>query len=249
MKILSGVVLLAAFTPRSRAYAQALRGAGMAPEHVLTFGDPGRDLPLDLPPGQDGDLPLPDLRPPLGQILGDAGWSTSHCPAGDANDPAVAAALAALSPKVIVYSGYGGQLVKAPLFALGVPLLHMHAGWLPDYRGSTTVYYSWLERGECGVSAILLTPGIDEGPLVARRAFPPPPPGINVDHVYDGAMRAAVLVDAMRHVAEAGDLPVTQPQPAAGMTYYVIHPVLKHLALLRNESREGQAAPSINQTG
>lgn len=234
MKILPGVVLLAAFSPRSRAYVQALMAAGLAPEHVLTFGAPERDQPLNLPVAESAELFLPDLTTPLGILLEQAGWAVSHCAESDVNDPAVATALGTLSAKVVIYSGYGGQLVRQPLFSLGIPLLHMHAGWLPRYRGSTTTYYSWLERNECGVSAILLSAGIDEGPLIARRLFPPPPPGIDVDHVYDGAMRAAVLVDVMTHFDEAGDLPSPSIQPDAGTTYFVIHPVLKHLALLRN---------------
>lgn len=40
------------------------------------------------------------------------------------------------------------QIVKAPLLlSWAFPLLHIHSGWLPDYRGSTTSYYSLLERG------------------------------------------------------------------------------------------------------
>ena len=238
-ELLNGVVLLAAFTSRSKAYAQALAAAGLAPAYVLTFGD--RDLDPPLKVRQDGqtDLFLPDLSLSLTDTISRAGWHARQVEAKTCNDPEVAAALAVLRPRLVIYSGYGGQLVKAPLFSLGVPILHMHAGWLPDYRGSTTIYYSWLERGECGVTAFLLSPGIDEGDLVLRKAYPPPPLGMDVDHVYDGAMRADVLVNVMRAWAKTGVLPTPSPQNADGRTFYVIHPVLKHVALLSREALAG----------
>ncbi len=234
--MLDGTVLLAAFTARSQAYAQALRKAGLAPEYIVTFGAAPNDVaaPATARAGDDefAGLFLPNLNEPLLATVRAAGWTSRHVAADDVNDPAVHAELMSLAPKLVIYSGYGGQLVAARTLSDAGPFLHMHAGWLPDYRGSTTVYYSWLERGECGVSAILLDPAIDEGPIVDRRRYPAPPPGIDVDRVYDNAMRADLLTDVLAHYAETGSLTTVTQSRSAGETYYVIHPVLKHIALL-----------------
>ena len=233
--MLEGVVLLAAFSARSQAYAQALRRAGLAPARVVTFGTaPGAGDPaLPKTSQQDaGGLFLPDPDEPLLTTIEDAGWNRRHLEADSIRDPSVLAALKELAPKLVIYSGYGGQLVPAKVLAETGPFLHMHAGWLPDFRGSTTVYYSWLERGDCGVSAIFLDPEIDEGPIVARRRYPPPPPGVDVDRIYDNAMRADLLADVLAGYAKTGGFEVTAQSPDDGETYYVIHPVLKHIALL-----------------
>ena len=135
----------------------------------------------------------------------------------------------------MIYSGYGGQLVGTAALDLGFDFLHLHGGWLPDYRGSTTVYYSWLKEGRCGVSALILDKEIDSGPIVARRHYPLPPRGMDVDSYYDNMIRADLLVDIMRDFAADGTLPRI-PNEGGGLTYYVIHPVLKHMALLSLEA-------------
>ena len=236
---IGGFVFLAAYTTRSRAYAQAMAEAGLAPERVMLFGDPDNNTSARRPgsgEGQDKDLFLPDTGIPLAETCAGACWNVQQCPAGDVNDPDLVKHIRDLQPRCIVYSGYGGQLVGQEVLGLGCDILHLHAGWLPDYRGSTTVYYSWIAEGRTAVTALLLDQGIDSGPIVARQHYPPPPPGIDVDLVYDSAIRADLLVRVLRDFAETGEWPRVQGG-AAGETYYVIHPVLKHLALLSNEAQ------------
>ena len=60
---------------------------------------------------------------------------------------------------------------------------------MPEYRGSTTVYYGLLNDGNCGVTAILLKPEIDNGDIVARKSTAPPS-SVDIDHLYDNAIRA-----------------------------------------------------------
>jgi methionyl-tRNA formyltransferase len=228
--------MVAAYSARSRAYAQAMRNTGLAPEHVILFGDPTRDQDADFPANIvtiDG-LFLPDMTEPLASTCADAGWNVTQIEPQDINSEDVADELEKTGAKLVIYSGYSGQIVGSDLLSRDFDMLHMHAGWLPDFRGSTTIYYSWLMEGRCGVSALLLDTGIDTGPLVRRRHYPIPPPEINVDLLYDSALRADVLVDVLKDYAETGTL-----KPAADdgedRTYYVIHPVLKHLALLSRE--------------
>lgn len=238
--MLKGVLFLAGYTARSQAYAQALVAANLVPEHVLLFGDPALDAARSPrlgagPTGAGGGFLYPDLGETLGTTCARAAWTTERSGAESVNDRTLAARLGEIGPRAVIYSGYARETVKHWVLKLGFPLLHLHAGWLPDYRGSTTVYYSWLEQGGCAVSALILDAGIDTGPVVARRRYPAPPPGVDVDFVYDNAIRADLLVRIMRKYAKMGALPAARPQQGAGQTYYVIHPVLKHVALLSRE--------------
>jgi len=231
--ILSGALLLAGFTARSQAYAQAMAAAGLAPERVMLFGP---EKPLL--PGQAGDVKqndgianifLPDMDIPLKTTCSENGWSVEQLASHSVNEPEIRSAVENAAPRLVIYSGYGSQIVGADLLGLGAPFLHAHSGWLPDFRGSTTMYYSWLLEGRCGVSAVFLQDSIDTGPIVNRRFYTPPPAGIDPDYVYDNAIRADLLVRTLQEYARGGLLS-GEAQPDAGTSYYVIHPVLKHLA-------------------
>ncbi len=237
--ILDRVLFLAAYTPRSQAYAQAMVNAGMEPDNVLLFGRPPSSsrtpaLP-DLRTTDLGDLFLPDFREPLEATCSRAGWSIRRSPADGVNHPDVAAILSELRPRTVLYSGYGGQLVSPQVLDLGIDFLHLHAGWLPDFPGSTTIYYSWIKERRCGVTALLLDKNIDSGPIVGRRHYPVPPRGLDVDHLYDGAIRADLLVRVLRDFGTRGRFSAVTETPTS-LSYYVIHPILKHLALLSQDT-------------
>ena len=139
----------------------------------------------------------------------------------------------AAKPSLIIYSGVGGEIVKTPVLSLKIPLLHAHAGLLPDYPGSTTGYYSLLERADCGVSLILLSSGIDTGDIVAQKVYPAPPPGLDIDNLYDASIRADLLMEGLTHWAQNGGFKNKVSQRSnARKPYFVIHPVLKHIAIL-----------------
>jgi methionyl-tRNA formyltransferase len=141
-------------------------------------------------------------------------------------------------PRLVVFSGFGGEILKKDLLDSGAPLLHLHAGRLPDYRGSTTVYYSYIRERRLGVSALFLRERIDQGPVIARKWYPPPPPGMELDYLYDSAIRADLLVQVMTEWARYGKFRrLIRQSPNEGTVYYVIHPLLKHVALdhLREE--------------
>ncbi len=190
-------------------------------------------VPGSRPDGRINGLPVPEAGAPLAKILEEARWAYETFTADDVNAPEIARKVASLSPRLTVYSGFGGQLVGEALLRAASPLLHVHSGYLPRYRGSTTIYYSMLAEGFCGATALLLDRGIDTGPVIARRRYPLPPRGFDIDHLYDGMIRADLLTRVLKSWAKKGSFPRVRNQDAdEGETFYVIHPVLKHLALL-----------------
>ena len=239
------ILFLAANTSRSKAYAQAIGQAGLSVSRTLILD---KDLPqskAEFPDGakfqQGVEVFLPDLSIPLFETAGKICDQVDTIAYTEIKKSGIKEHLLRLDPKLLVYSGYGGELVPEDLLSLGIPFLHIHSGWLPQFRGSTTVYYSLLTEYRCGVSAILLEPQIDNGPIVARQHYPPPPPGLDVDHIYDNAIRADLLVKVLRDwQGKSAFSPIHQNEDGS-QTYYVIHPVLKHLALLSLEMGTMQA--------
>lgn len=236
------LIILCARTARSVAYLQALAHAGIVPDDILVYGaknsvvQSNRNLQVQPLEG----VFCPDLSLSIDDCLAQLGWSHDICEAELLESPELGACLAAMTPDLVVYSGYGGQLVPAALLRQ-YPMLHIHSGWLPQYRGSTTLYYQIIEQRQCAASALLLDDNIDTGPVLARKTYPMPPPGLDVDYVYDNAIRADLLVTVLagwRAAPEslrkdACDFSQQQLPP-----YFIIHPLLKHLALLAVDKQE-----------
>jgi len=232
--------LIAADTSRTRAYLAAMERRGLMPAWVLLLDAdtpaimPGQaasgttDVVVDAAWPEANFDPVAPLRPWLERL----GLSYKVSGSRDINDPAVVELIAKFAPQVLVYSGYGGALLRDAVLATGKRFLHVHGGYLPEFKGSTTNYYSLLAEGSIGASAIFLTAEIDCGPVIRRRRFTPPALRSRIDHVYDSAIRASVLVDTLEAWRRDGDWTFELPDNAGGDTYYIIHPVLKHLAIL-----------------
>lgn len=142
--------------------------------------------------------------------------------------------------KNLIYSGFGGQIIKKEVFDTGKTFIHVHSGILPMYRGSTTIYYSLLNEDFCGASAFVMTPGLDNGDVIAEKRFPMPQKGIDIDYIYDPYIRAEVLVEAVEKYLEKGSFEGRKQQDQDERTYYIAHPVLRHIVrLMQDSEREG----------
>ena len=65
--------------------------------------------------------------------------------------------------------------------------IHCHPGKLPQYKGSTTIYYSILRENKIYCSAIVLNKNIDEGDVLFTEKFPIPNNIFSIDKNYDEA--------------------------------------------------------------
>lgn len=243
MRELKDLTMICADTTRSRAYLQNLRRAGLRPARVLAMTRSDADLPgqaRDLLPVAPGCAERDDLwslahfdpNTKLADDLEAFGAPVDWLDKSDINDPAVVEALSSAPGGVALYSGFGGQILRDPVLNVGKRILHVHGGYLPAFRGSTTNYYSLLAEGTLGASAIFMTAEIDAGPILMRRKFPTPPDKTCMDHLHDSAARAVVLIDTLSAWIETGEWPLVQPgSDEVARTYYVIHPVLKHVAI------------------
>lgn len=231
-RIVPGMAAILCNSARSKAYIQRLVSLGLLPERVIFLGDETRGTKTASPGRWEG-LFLPDLGQAPTVTCTAAGIPVTHIKAANVNDPAVRAALQDHKVRVVLYAGLGGQIVSADTLNSGAQFLHMHSGWLPEYRGSTTLYYALLNGDMPAVSALWLDPQIDTGPVLARRAYPRPAPGMEVDQLYDASIRADLMGQIVSNIAQHGtDGLASDPLEGSECVYYVIHPVLKHVALL-----------------
>ena len=152
------------------------------------------------------------------------------------NDPGVEETLNQSAVNIFIYSGSGGAIIRDNILKTGKQFLHIHPGYLPDYKGSTTIYYSLLQEQSCGAAAILIDNNIDTGPLVIRRKFDPPEDWSTIDHEYDPFIRSQVLSEVItKYMSDNKFTGITEQDPH-GHNYYIMHPLLRHLTILSQPS-------------
>ena len=171
---LTDVGIIVADTTRSRAYLHALRRHDLIPSGVLLLRNPGqRVLPGQ---GSLSECQVPknwgktldcwseadfDANQTIEEALGEMGLEAEIVECTDINHPDVVGKVRAIPDSVLIYSGYGGSLLRAEILGTGKRFLHVHGGYLPDYKGSTTNYYSLLVEGTLGASSLFLSAEID----------------------------------------------------------------------------------------
>lgn len=138
-----------------------------------------------------------------------------------------------LKEKYIIYAANYGDILKKKYFLLNKKFIHIHPGKLPRYKGSTTYYYEILEKNSISFSAIFQNSKIDEGRIIKLRQYKINQlEKSNLDHIFDPYLRSKLLIDVMMEFKKKGYLS-SRPQTKSGKyIYYVIHPLLKHIAIL-----------------
>ena len=243
---LNDIGMIAGDTSRSRAYLQALVQNELLPNYVLVLEDASdNSLPgqLNRSHSNSGSERIVEVdecwseahfdpTKPIKVLLDELSISYEVSTSKDINDPKVVETIHRRSEATFIYSGFGGVLLRKNILSTGKYFLHVHGGYLPDYKGSTTNYYSLIVENTLGASSIFLSEEIDSGPVLRRRKFPPPANSQEIDHIYDSGARAKVLVETLRNYVNFGRWEFELPANTGGETYYIIHPVLKHIAIL-----------------
>lgn len=233
MRRLDELGLVLAPTFRSRAYVQYLVEQGIRPSVVAIL--PGDEWGWKGPSiiemrRSQGTVPFAfRATEPARDTAAAAGWTVVDLPDANVNSAATIARLGAMDADVLLYSGFSKVLVSKQLIATGKRFLHVHGGYLPDFRGATGHYFGLLEQGGLGVTAIWLNAEVDAGAILARQWYRPTP-GVDVDYIQDPVARAYLLGEVLNARLRDGAYPETD-EPEVGTLHYVIHPVLKSLAL------------------
>jgi methionyl-tRNA formyltransferase len=160
---------------------------------------------------------LDERQPPVKQRAVEAGIEVLQ--PHTARDPDLATRLEELAPDVATVVAYG-RILPPDLLALPpLGFVNVHFSLLPRLRGAAPVPRVLLEgASETGVSIMVLTEGMDEGPVLVAR----PEPVDERDTAGSLGSRlarigASLLVDALHGYADATLEPV--PQDDAAATY------------------------------
>ena len=217
--------MVAADTTRTKYYLRELIRNKFFPTYVLLLLNYNEKLL----PGQDSS----ESERELVELLKNAGIEYDISPNSDINSNEVLTIISNRVEPVFIFSGFGGVLLGDDVLSSGKKFLHIHGGYLPDYKGSTTNYYSLINENTIGASSMFLTKEIDCGPVLLRKKFSPPENRTEIDHIYDSEARAKVLIETLEYYVESGSFNFELENNKGGETFYIIHPVLKHLSILQ----------------
>lgn len=240
--ILKEFALLASDSARSKAYLQAMIQANKLPSVCIVYSDDCGSMKAKAKAYRECAVQDKyfDIYKPVIYSLEQADIPYILVENKDINSGQMKEAIQGVEAKYLIYSGYGGYILKPHLFQLNKKYVHVHAGILPQYRGSTTVYYSYLQENVIGATAIFLNEKIDEGAVIVQDTFQLPSEKVDIDYIYEPYVRSKVLLKAIDEYLEQGILPARQQRQEGAETYFIIHPLLKHIALLGIESLQRQ---------
>jgi len=221
------VSVIAAATPRSLEYIKGLQRVDIEFNQVYLLDDGGYR------PGQREVDKAGEMARRIEDFCCGHNIEINTYPA-DVNSKELEAALSNDNSRLTIFSGYGGQIVKPSILDVVNCLLHIHSGVLPEYRGSTTIYYAILNDDPCGATAILLDKNIDTGAIVGEKQYPAPRPGADIDFNLDIVFRTDLLIEVVLEYQRNGYFKTQVAQSMdEGKLYYVAHPLLRHIAMLR----------------
>ena len=216
-----GIVLLT--NMRSKAFIQNLVKNDLIPgEIVLLKKGEGKSNPISVLQHYEG---LFDPNEEVENTLKLHNLEYKTVEATDCNEPNVIEAVKGMKSKYLIYCG--GGILEKEILSLGKKFIHVHPGIVPKYRGSTCFYYSIIAEKKCGATAFFMEEKIDTGNVLAQKEYAIPNYS-DLDRIFDPWMRSDLLVDIIRS-GSFEEKP--QPESEDSETYFIIHPVLKHLAI------------------
>jgi methionyl-tRNA formyltransferase len=189
------VVFVATPGAYSGAVLETLIEAGWRPQGLL-LPDPGcgRTVPAS-------ETRTPIERRLLPVVTGDVlvrtaarqGIPVHRVRGGDT--PALAPALAALTPEVLVVAGFPFILTGDALALVPRGGLNLHPSLLPAYRGPAPLFWQFRDGvDESGVTVHQMTPRADAGPVWARESIAWPPGMSGSEAVRTAARRGGRLM-------------------------------------------------------
>ena len=131
-----------------------------------------------------------------------------------------------LKEQIIVYSGYGGKIIKSKSLFKNKIFLHSHSGKLPKYKGSTTIYYSLIKEKKIYCTTFIMNSQIDQGIILLVKKYPLIKKYKYLDN-YDNKIRAQNIVDTLINFHKLKKKAYKSKNNST--PYYIIHPVLRYL--------------------
>lgn len=224
MKI--GIIL----TPdtRSKAYLQKIIQNNIKMDSIIFMNDNRIEKKYDLEVIETGLKNGFDISIPVKESLKNSNLECKELNFVDINHSELINHIKKIHCDYLIFTG--GGILREKILDLNTKFIHLHPGLVPHYRGSTCFYYSIINEGNTGVTAYIMDKTLDTGDIIYQKKFEKPNHKF-IDNVYDPYIRSETLIHILTEDIIQKNQFIKQ-NPLEGETYHIIHPVLKHLAIL-----------------
>jgi len=131
----------------------------------------------------------------------------------------------------IIYSGYPGIILKNKKLLSQKNLIHSHPGKLPEYKGSTTIYYSLLKDKKIFCSTLILNNKIDSGEVLFIKKYSIPKNIKKIDKDFDNKIRSKNILLYLKKCRSKNIVSKNKNT----YPYFVIHPLLRSIVFKKYE--------------
>ncbi|WP_440681212.1 formyltransferase family protein [Candidatus Pelagibacter sp. HIMB1623] len=131
--------------------------------------------------------------------------------------------------KINIIATYPGEIVKNKLL-LKHKLLHCHPGDLPEFKGSTTIYYSIILKKKICVTLFELNEEIDNGKILYKKNFNYPKNLNLIEEDFDNQIRAKTLICFLKSKKKFNYKKTKKKY----IPYYIAHPMVRQIVLNKN---------------
>lgn len=227
-KILTDIGIILTCDERSKAYLQKIIDNGFDLKEIILMDDGRSEPKYSLEEIKESKKCNFDISQSVKDILKNSNLSYSTFNFVDINHPELINHLKKSKTQFFIFTG--GGILKKEVLNAGPRFIHFHPGIVPEYKGSTCFYYSIINEGKCGVTAYIMEEGLDVGPIVYQKFFEKPN-HIFVDSVYDAHIRSETVIEILKNNL-LNEKDWKKQKPNDGENYFIIHPALKHIAIL-----------------
>jgi folate-dependent phosphoribosylglycinamide formyltransferase PurN len=238
---------------RANAYWDMMEKMGVSPREIIRMTGPvsRRDEVCKEAVRHDYARTYFDVTVDLDARIALLGVDVVDVDSRDVNSAGLHAALKSSKCRDWIFSG--GGILSPDTLALGKRFLHVHPGVVPEYRGSTCFYYSLLSGFTLGATAFIMDEQLDTGNVVTRASFElncrvTGDQPLFMDHILDPYIRACTLRKALKKIMSQGGLGGDIQAPSTTPAYYVMHPLLRHLAIHNiNRRHDASRASGVSE--
>ena len=149
-----------------------------------------------------------------------------YCKSNNINSITIDKNLKLNKKNINIISTYPGEIVNNSSL-LKKKLLHCHPGDLPQFKGSTTIYYSILLKKRICVTIFIMSKSIDKGEIVYKKYFNKPRDIKKIETSFDTNIRSLTLIDFLKNKKNINYSNISDKF----LTYYIAHPIIRQLVL------------------